>query len=66
MEEELIPSEVHEGALELADLAEEAAPHHAISSYGDIHDREDARELVRLASRALKLAQGILRALGAL
>ena len=75
VEEELIPSEVHEGALELADLAEEAAPHHAISSYRDIHEmrtpyeiysREDARELVRLASRALKLAQGILRALGAL
>lgn len=55
--------------LRLAEIAEEAAPHHALSSYGDvrreatprdIYTEGDARRLVGMASEALRIATDLI------
>ena len=65
-----IPSGLQDYVLELAEIAEEAAPHHALSSYGDvrqmatphdIYDEEDAKALIDLAEKALIYARNVLR-----
>ena len=72
LEEGRIPAELKEKILRLAEIAEEAAPHHALSSYGDarravtpweIYDEEAVFSLLNMAEEALKLA---LRLLGEL
>jgi len=68
-----IPPEAKDRAFHLAEIAEEAAPHHALSSYGDIremttpyeiYNKEDAKALVQRAVEALEHAHFILSSIG--
>jgi len=67
-----IPSDVRDAVLRLAEIAEEVAPHYALSSYGDvrrevtpryIYNKEIVESLVNLAKEALEIVVRLLTVL---
>jgi len=69
IEEGRVPSDIRDAVLRLAEIAEEVAPHHALSSYGDvrrgvtpryIYNRRMVESLVNLAEEALGIATKLL------